>query len=38
MAREMLLAAAIVLAVSFAGAAAGATTAYVILPAVGVPL
>ncbi len=38
MARKMLIAAAIVLAAGLAGAAVGATTAFVILPAVGVIL
>ena len=38
MARKMLLAAAIVLAAGFAGATVGATTAFVILPAVGATL
>jgi hypothetical protein len=38
MARKMLLAAAIVVAAGLAGAAVGATTAFVILPAVGMTL
>ena len=38
MARKMLLAAAIVLTAGFVGAAVGATTAFFILPAVGMTL